>query len=78
MSGPLALMNHISGRNTPAKNGKTLPVTEPAVGGVLGHIPASDSRDVDEAVEAARAALREKIRRPNGPALAPMLVEGAW
>ena len=58
MSGPLALMNHISGRNTPAKNGKTLPVTEPAVGGVLGHIPASDSRDVDEAVEAARAALR--------------------
>jgi malonate-semialdehyde dehydrogenase (acetylating) / methylmalonate-semialdehyde dehydrogenase len=50
------LRNYIGGRWVPASTGATLPVTDPASGEVLGHVPLSGSKDVDAAVAAAREA----------------------
>jgi aminomuconate-semialdehyde/2-hydroxymuconate-6-semialdehyde dehydrogenase len=58
MSDALVLMNHIGGTNTSAAHGATLPIREPATGGDLGTIPASQAVDVDRAVIAAQEAAK--------------------
>jgi aldehyde dehydrogenase (NAD+) len=51
-------LNHIGGRWTPARSGKTFLNTNPANGDALGEFPASEAGDVDDAVEAAVKAYR--------------------
>lgn len=50
-------MNAIGGATMPARSGATLPVIDPGTGRQIAEIPASGAEDVDEAVNAARAAL---------------------
>ena len=54
--GGTPIPNFIGGRWTPAKTDRALPITDPASGEALGHVPLSTATDVDLAVEAARAA----------------------
>jgi phenylacetaldehyde dehydrogenase len=49
--------NVIGGAAVPARSGATLPVIDPGTGRQIAEIPASGAEDVDEAVNAARAAL---------------------
>ncbi len=51
--------NHIGGRWVPARSSRTFKNLNPATGEVLGEFPESGPEDVDAAVEAARAALRD-------------------
>src|SRR5881227_1602976 len=54
------LDNYIAGRWTPAAGATgELDITNPATGEVLARVPLSGTRDVDDAVAAARAALPE-------------------
>lgn len=53
-------LNHIANQSVPSASGQTLPVTDPSTGLAFDEIQRSDARDVDAAVQAARAAL-------NGP-----------
>ncbi len=50
------LLNLIDGELRPAQSGGWLPVHEPATGNVFAHLPDSDDRDVEAAVEAAQRA----------------------
>ena len=54
MSNPF--LNSIGGRWVPARSGRTFPNRNPATGEVLGEFPSSGPEDVNDAVEAARAA----------------------
>jgi acyl-CoA reductase-like NAD-dependent aldehyde dehydrogenase len=49
----------IDGQRVPAATGRTLPVEDPATGGLIATIPASSADDVDRAVAAARASVRD-------------------
>ena len=53
------LKNYINGALIPAESGEYLDNVNPAVGKVYSHIPDSDERDVQKAVEAARKAFPE-------------------
>lgn len=53
-------LNHIANQSVTSASGQTLPVTDPSTGLAFDEIQRSDARDVDAAVQAARAAL-------NGP-----------
>jgi aminomuconate-semialdehyde/2-hydroxymuconate-6-semialdehyde dehydrogenase len=50
------LQNYINGQLTPPQSGKYLDNYDPAIGEVYSQIPDSDHRDVDQAVQAAKAA----------------------
>ena len=54
------LFNFIANQSTPALAGQTLEVIDPSDGQVFEHIPRSQAADIDQAVQAARAAF-------NGP-----------
>jgi malonate-semialdehyde dehydrogenase (acetylating)/methylmalonate-semialdehyde dehydrogenase len=58
-TGVRLLDNYIAGRWTPSSSTETLPVMNPATGEALARVPLSAAADLDAAVEAARAALRE-------------------
>jgi 1-pyrroline dehydrogenase len=51
-----ARLHWIGGRWVPAASGRTAEVTNPATGGVIATVPASDAEDVDRAVAAATKA----------------------
>jgi aminomuconate-semialdehyde/2-hydroxymuconate-6-semialdehyde dehydrogenase len=51
------VLNHIGGRDVPARSGAVLEDHGPATGQVIATIPQSGADDVDDAVQAARAAL---------------------
>ena len=51
------LHNYVGARSTPPASSETLPVTNPATGETLAHVPLSSSADLDAAVRAAREAL---------------------
>ncbi|MDO5290209.1 MAG: aldehyde dehydrogenase family protein [Pseudomonadota bacterium] len=53
-------LNFIANQSVPSASGQTLPVIDPSTGQAFEEIQRSDARDVDAAVQAARAAL-------NGP-----------
>ena len=53
------LDNYIGGAWGPAQAGERLPVVNPADGSILAEVPLSDARELDRAVDAARAALPE-------------------
>jgi hypothetical protein len=57
-------LNFIGGQWLDDSAAERLPVFDPATGAVLGHIPNSRPATVDQAVQAARAALRDTARRP--------------
>ena len=48
----------INGEWVASASGKTLAVENPANGQVIAHVPASDSEDVDRAVESAATAFQ--------------------
>ncbi|MCT7355604.1 aminobutyraldehyde dehydrogenase [Streptomyces sp. 15-116A] len=48
-----SVLNHIGGKDLPAASGATLPLTDPATGGVHGTAPRSGAEDVDAACRAA-------------------------
>jgi aminomuconate-semialdehyde/2-hydroxymuconate-6-semialdehyde dehydrogenase len=50
------LQNYINGQLTPPQSGNYLDNYDPAIGAVYSQIPDSDHRDVDQAVQAAKAA----------------------
>ena len=50
------LQNYINGHLTPPQSGNYLDNYDPAIGAVYSQIPDSDHRDVDQAVQAAKAA----------------------
>lgn len=69
--------NFIGGKWLEAQNGKTFQSLNPAdTSDVLGEFPASDSRDVDKAVEAADRAFKEWTKVP-APKRGDMLFEAA-
>ncbi|MBN8480529.1 MAG: aldehyde dehydrogenase family protein, partial [Xanthomonadales bacterium] len=60
----MELRNLIGGRACAALDGETLDVHEPATGRVFARCPASNARDVDAAVAAARHAARDWAASP--------------
>jgi aminomuconate-semialdehyde/2-hydroxymuconate-6-semialdehyde dehydrogenase len=52
----VTVLNHIDGRQVPARSGATLDTFEPATGSPSGRLPDSDASDVASAVEAAQRA----------------------
>ena len=49
-------LNFIANQSVPSPTGRTLPVIDPSDGQVFDEIQRSDARDIDAAVQAARAA----------------------
>ena len=48
--------NLIAGAWTGADNGKTIPVTNPATGAIIGHVPDSGAAETERAIAAAKTA----------------------
>jgi aldehyde dehydrogenase (NAD+) len=52
-------LNSIGGKWVPSRTGRMFPNTNPATGGALGQFPDSGPDDLDDAVKAARGAMRD-------------------
>ena len=52
----IEISNYIDGQLVPSQDGQTLPLYNPAEGNVYGSAPASDSKDVEQAIVAAEKA----------------------
>ncbi|MEK6373744.1 MAG: aldehyde dehydrogenase [Acidobacteriota bacterium] len=61
---PMQLANFIAGRFEPPRSGTYLDDIDPATEEVIAHIPDSDERDVDDAVQAAKQAFPAWSRTP--------------
>jgi aminomuconate-semialdehyde/2-hydroxymuconate-6-semialdehyde dehydrogenase len=61
----LTIHNFIDGRYVPPASGQSFDKIDPATGSVVAHVPDSDARDVDQAVQAALRAFPAWSRTPT-------------